>query len=293
MADTDFGNITIIGVGLLGGSLGLALKAADAASHIVGVGHRQSSLDAALETGTVDSVTLDPAKGVRDASLVVLCTPVGLFERLLKTIAPALPTGAVVTDVGSTKAVVVTTAERVLPDATRFVGSHPIAGGEQRGVTFARADLYEGKSCVLTPTPRTAPAALQRIRRFWKTLGMRTVELTPARHDRVLARVSHLPHALAALLVNLQGDEELDLAGTGFMDATRIAGGDPTMWRDIFLSNRRAIRQAAGALARQLDSLLALLEQADGNGLAKLFARAQRRRADILERRLRQKRMDA
>jgi len=293
MADKDFGTITIVGVGLLGGSLGLAVKAVDPATRIVGVGHRQSSLDAALETGAVDTVTLDPAEGVSEASLVVLCTPVGLFEGLLKTIAPALPARAIVTDVGSTKAAVVAGAERILPDAGRFVGCHPIAGSEQRGVTFARADLYEGKTCVLTPTARTAAGTVQRVRRFWRKLGMRTVELTPARHDGVLARVSHLPHALAALLVNLQNDEGLDLAGTGFMDVTRIAGGDPVMWRDIFLSNRRAVREAIEALGRQLDGLLNLLAEADGEGLAKLFARAQQRRADMIEKRLGQKWVDA
>jgi len=285
-------SVTIVGVGLLGGSLGLAVKANDPQTRIVGVGHRKVSLDQALEIGAVDRTTCDAAEGVRNADLVVLCTPVGLFETMLKRIAPALKRQAVVTDVGSTKATVVRLAERILGPGRPFVGSHPIAGSEQRGVAFARADLFAGKTCILTPTSRTRPARLKRVRKFWRDVGMRTVELSPARHDRTLAAVSHLPHAVAALLVNAQRAEDLDLAGAGFIDTTRIAGGDPVMWRDICMDNRKALLRATGAMHRQLEAFNELLERADGPGLQRLFARAQKRRADVLERRLRQKRIE-
>src|SRR5690606_13413331 len=145
-------------------------------------------------------------------------TPVGGFERILKIIAPALRRGTIVTDVGSTKLRVVRQAERLLPEKVAFVGSHPMAGGEQQGVGFARADLYIGRTCILTPTPKTRPAALKRVEAFWQAIGMRAVRLAPAQHDKALARVSHLPHAVAALLMNTQEPAELDLAGPGFID---------------------------------------------------------------------------
>ncbi|NQU76851.1 MAG: prephenate dehydrogenase/arogenate dehydrogenase family protein [Planctomycetes bacterium] len=292
MKDKQFDEITIVGVGLLGGSLGLAVKAANPAARIVGVGHRARSLQEALTIGAIDACSLEAAEGVRDASLVVLCTPVGLFSGLLKAIAPALKPGCIVTDVGSTKAVVVRTAERILGGRVAFVGSHPIAGSERRGVTFARTDLYVGNTCVLTPTPRTCPKALKKVDRFWRGLGMATVQMAPAVHDRTLGRISHLPHALAALLVNVQRPGDLDLAGSGFIDATRIAGGDPVLWRDIFLTNRGGIEQALNAYQRQLSQLRDLLRRSDGPAMERLFARAQRRRAELLEKRLRQKRVE-
>ena len=159
MKDRRFNEISIVGVGLLGGSLGLAAKQIDPAVRIVGVGHRHSTLDEALRIGAIDAKTLDPAEGVRSADLVVLCTPVGLFGKLLKAIAPALKRRCVVTDVGSTKAHAVRAGERILAGRCAFVGSHPIAGAEQRGVAYARDDLYVGRLCILTPTPRTSPSA--------------------------------------------------------------------------------------------------------------------------------------
>jgi prephenate dehydrogenase len=194
--------------------------------------------------------------------------------------------------VGSTKVAAVRAAARYLDDRVAFVGSHPIAGGEQRGIAFARTDLYDGRTCVLTPTPATPRAAVRRVDGFWRELGMRTVHLSPAVHDRVLARISHLPHALAALLVNVQNPADLDLAGAGFIDSTRIAGGDPAMWRDIFLTNRASIDQALAAFQRRLVRLRQSLGQGDGRALEKTFAQAQALRAKLLEKRLRTKRVE-
>lgn len=284
--------VAIVGVGLLGGSLGLALKARDAATRIVGVGRRQSSLDEALSTGAVDEVTLDPAEGVRGADLVVLCTPVCTFEPVIQRIAPALSPKALVTDVGSTKAQAVRVAERLLKGKARFVGSHPIAGSERSGPAFARADLYDGKLCILTPTARSDAEALDALDALWRSVGMRTVRMSPAAHDKALARVSHLPHAVAALLVDVQRAKQLDLAGTGFIDATRIAGGDPAMWRDICLTNRSALLAAVDEMAGALAQFRALVHAGDGAGLETLFQSAQAKRAEMLEKRMREQRLE-
>jgi len=292
MSVKSFNDITIVGVGLLGGSLGLAVKALRPATRIVGVGHRQVSLDEALRVGAVDAATLDVAEGVKDASLVILCTPVGLFEPLLKQMAPAVARRCVITDVGSTKSGVARTAERILARRAAFVGSHPIAVSERRGVSFARGDLFTGKTCILTPTARTRPTALKRVDGFWSDLGMRTVRMSPAAHYRALARISHLPHALASLLVNVQNAEDLDLAGTGFIDTTRIAGGDPVMWRDICLTNRKSLDTALAGYVRHIDKLRQSLADGDGAALQKTFARAQKTRAKMLDKRLRQKRVE-
>ncbi len=292
MAAGEFDKITIIGVGLLGGSLGLAVKAARPNTHIVGVGHRQASLDEALRAGAADEVTLDPVLGVKDAQLVVLCTPVGQFAHHLKTIAPALKRSTIVTDVGSTKAKVVAEAQRILRGRASFVGSHPIAGSEQRGVSFARTDLFAGKTCILTPTAATSAAALKKVERFWQLVGMRTLRLPPAAHDKALGAISHMPHALAATLVNMESAEALDLAGTGFMDVTRIASGDPVMWRDIFISNAKAILAALHQFNHHASEMEAALEKRDGAAIEAIFAKAQKRRADMIERRLRQKKIE-
>lgn len=292
MASHNFKNITVVGVGLLGGSLGLAAKAAAPRVRVVGVGHRSSSLDEALASGAVDQATLDLAQGVRGADLVVLCTPVGRFEGLLRQMAPALTPGTVVTDVGSTKARVVRLGEKILAGRALFVGSHPMAGSERRGPTYARADLYAKRLCILTPTARTDPAALARVQAFWRSIGMETVQLSPGGHDKALARVSHLPHALAALLMMVQKPDELDLAGPGFIDCTRIAGGDPVMWRDIFLTNRESVLKALDAITGQLATFRELVDRADARRLEQLLRRAQRRRAEMLQQRMRQGRME-
>jgi prephenate dehydrogenase len=172
------------------------------------------------------------------------------------------------------------------------VGSHPIAGSEQRGISYARGELYAGKLCILTPTPRTSPTALRRVEALWEQVGMYTTRLSPMRHDRALARVSHLPHLLASLLVDMQKTDELDLAGTGFIDSTRIAGGDPVMWRDICLENAGSIRRAIDSMGRHLAQFRSLLDAGDGDGLERLFARAQRRRRQMLQRRMEQGHMD-
>ena len=269
--------MTIIGVGLLGGSAGLAIKAHDPHVRIAGVGRRQASLQTALEIGAIDTAHLDAAEAVGGTDLVILATPVGAFERYMREIAPVLPRRGIVTDVGSTKSGVVRAAGRTLGHR-RFVGSHPMAGSEQKGAGFARADLFAAATCVVTPTAKTPRPVTARIERLWRKMGMRTFRMSPAAHDRAVARVSHLPHALASLLMRLPRLRDLDVSATGFRDATRLASGDPEMWRDIFLTNRRQILAAIDDFDESLMVLRDLLELADARGLERFFAAAKKRR---------------
>ncbi|MCG3178442.1 MAG: Cyclohexadienyl dehydrogenase [Phycisphaerae bacterium] len=288
--------VAILGVGLLGGSIGLALRRAGFAGSIVGVGRRQESIDAALEAGAVDRGLLDPADGVAGAGLVVLATPIGAFPRLMTAIAPALGRRTLVTDVGSTKRQVVRWAARLLPDPSRFVGAHPIAGSDQRGPQYARADLFDAACCVLTPSPPRAASGSSRVRgsdyarsvetidRFWRSLGLWTTRMTPAAHDRALAEVSHLPHAVAAALMRITSAATQDVSGPGFVDVTRIAGGDPELWRDIFSTNRDAVLAAVKKLGRELERFAALLESADPEPLRRWLAAAQKARHAMIDR---------
>lgn len=278
--------MSILGVGLLGGSIGLAVKSVISDCQVVGYGHRRQTLDAAVAMGAIDQGYDVLAEAVRDAELVILCTPVGLFESLLSQLAAHVKPGAIITDVGSTKRSIVGAAERILPDGVHFVGSHPMAGSEKRGVEFARTDLFQRALCITTPTAATDAGALERVESFWKLLGMRLTRLSPEEHDRMLAEVSHLPHALAAALVHLPSDAALTLAGKGFLDATRIAGGDGGLWRDIFLDNRDSLQSALAKARRELDRLEELLATDNGEALRAWLDEAAGRREALLRRKL-------
>ena len=280
--------VAILGVGLLGGSIGLALRSASQGSRIIGYGHRRGSLETAKEMGAIDEWRLEPEAAVADCDLVILCTPVGVFEPLIRQIAPALTKGAIVTDVGSTKRSVVRFAEAHLPGSVRFIASHPIAGSEKRGVEYSRADLFSNRLCILTPSAKTEAAPLKRIEKFWKLLGMRTLRLSPKEHDRLLADISHLPHLLAAALVAMQDDAGLKICGKGFLDTTRIAGGDGALWRDIFLDNADNLKSAIHRLKSQLDAVQRMLEIRSDAALRDWLDAAARRREKVLRKKLRE-----
>jgi prephenate dehydrogenase len=280
--------LSVLGVGLLGGSIGLAAKSALSDFEIVGYGHRKATLERAKEVGAIDRIATKVTEAVEGADLIILCTPVGIFEPLIGEMVNVLKPGAIVTDVGSTKRSVVSLAEQTLPDHVHFVGSHPMAGSEKRGVEFARADLFQNAMCILTPTPRTDPKAEKEVTAFWQSLGMRTTRLSPEEHDRLLADVSHLPHALAAALVTMQSEKALTLAGKGFLDATRIAGGDGALWRDILMDNRDNVLASIGELKKHLGALEKLLSGEGRDELAKWLDRAAARRAKLLEQKLRE-----
>jgi prephenate dehydrogenase len=279
-----FRRLSIIGVGLLGGSIGLSLRSKLKSCKIMGYGHNQATLDRAMALGAIDEATTDLNKAVEGADLVILCTPVGVLPAVLKKIAPILTSGTVVTDVGSTKRTVCTLADELMHGRVHFVGSHPMAGSEKRGIDAARSDLYGGALCIVTPTAKTDPASVEVIESFWRELGMRITRLTPEEHDRLLASVSHLPHALAASLVMMQADESLLLAGKGFLDSTRIAAGDAGLWRDIFLDNADNVRQSIQLLRQQLDNFEKLLAPTMSERLRKwLEDAASRRKRDQLQ----------
>jgi prephenate dehydrogenase len=207
---------------------------------------------------------------------------------MLNGISASLKGGAIVTDVGSTKASVVGQAGKILRGRASFVGSHPMAGSEKRGVEFARTDLFRNALCIMTPTAETDPSALEQVEEFWRLIGMRTCRMTPEAHDRALAEVSHLPHALAAALVTMQSDEALELAGKGFLDTTRIAGGDGGLWRDIFQDNAPNVRAALAKLRGLLDDFERLLDPAKGEQLRQWLDDAAARRQALLQEKLRE-----
>jgi prephenate dehydrogenase len=274
----SWNRVTIIGVGLIGGSLGLALKAEGLARRVVGVGHRQVSLDQALARGAADEATLDPAAGAG-----VLATSPALFRGVMERIGPALAPGAIVIDVGSTKAGIVAALEPMVPEGRVFVGCHPIAGSEQRGIEHARADLFQGASCILTPTERTPPAALDRVGQTWRGVGARVRVLSPQEHDRLLAEVSHLVHLASASLVNVLDDNPQTVVGPGWIDTTRVASGDPALWRDILLSNATEVAAALGQYQRNLDAFRKALLDGDGGRIEGVLTEAKTRRDRLIE----------
>jgi len=273
--------VSILGVGLLGGSIGLAIKQQISSCRVNGYGHKRETLNSAVRRGAIDQAFDDPADAVGGADLVILCTPVGVFPDILRGIAPAVG-NALLTDVGSTKRTVVALAEKLLPSPGRFVGSHPMAGSEKRGIEFARADLCNGATCIVTPTDRTDPQAAADIESFWKMLGMRTIRLSPADHDARMAQISHLPHALAAILVAAADNDALQVAGKGFLDVTRIAAGDGALWRDILIDNRDNMRECISRLKSELDKLGDLLEPSRGEELRVVLDEAGRRRSRLI-----------
>lgn len=265
--------------------MGLAIRSRLSGCKVIGYGHRQETLDTALAMGALDEAYAEVAAAVRGADCVVLCTPVGLIASLLNEIGPHLAAGAVVTDVGSTKQSIVEAAEGNLPPQVRFVGSHPMAGSEKRGIQFARADLFEGAVCILTPTAKTDPGALGQVESLWRTFGMMTTSLSPQLHDQLLADVSHLPHAVASALVAIQDDAAFDLCGKGFLDMTRIAAGDAGLWRDILLDNRANVLRSIRRLGSKLQELEALLEGNEGTKLEEWLRKAADRRQAAIDRR--------
>ncbi|MDP2879363.1 MAG: prephenate dehydrogenase/arogenate dehydrogenase family protein [Sulfuricella sp.] len=276
--------LAIFGVGLIGGSLALALREAGAVNEVVGVGRSVENLNAALEMRVIDRVAANAADAVQGADLVLLAMPVGQMGAVMANIAPHLQAGTVVTDAGSTKQDVVALARRHLPKHLEwFVPAHPIAGAEHSGVKAARADLYRGRNVVLTPLPENTPAALETVDAAWRACGAKLARTTAANHDSVFAAVSHLPHLLAFALVDdiaakPNAGELFHHAASGFRDFTRIAASSPEMWRDICLANRDALLHELDAYQAQLTRLHEMLEKGDGGALEQVFDRASQAR---------------
>lgn len=271
-----FERAAIVGVGLIGGSLALAARAAGLIGEVVGLGRSAANLDVARQRGIIDRAVQDPA-AIGPVDLVVLAVPVRSTARMAATLLPHLRPGVVVTDVGSVKGEVVAQCEAALPADRPFVGGHPIAGSERAGAAAADAALFRGAPCVLTPTTRTDAAALAAVRALWEGVGARVSEMTPAAHDRALAWVSHLPHVVAYALVGALAaiDPQLTaLAGGSWRDATRVAASPAELWRDIFLANREAVLAATDAFGAEVARLRAALAAGDEAALLALLARA-------------------
>ncbi len=273
-----FGTVAIFGVGLIGGSVGLALRRRDMADTVIGIGRRQSSLRAARRVGAVTNTTVDPAKGVAAAELIVLCTPVGRIVEHAMLAAAHCPEGTLITDAGSTKQSIVERLDGKLPRGCRFLGSHPMAGGEKTGPAHADADLFEGRVTVVTPTASTQATDFDMLDRFWTQLGSMVIQMSAEEHDRAVAAVSHLPHAVAAALAATVPEHYFRLIGTGLLDTTRIAAGDPELWNQIFTLNRDNVLAALKDFGQQLAALQAAIERGDEESLKQLLSEAKRNR---------------
>ena len=286
-----FKQMTIVGVGLIGGSLGMICKRKGLVESVVGAGRRVENLRKAVELHAIDRYCTDPREAASGSDLLILATPVDSFERALKACGPALASGAIVSDVGSVKGALVARMESLVPVGVSVVAAHPIAGKEKTGVAAASMELFQGARCILTPTARTNADALAKIRRLWEATGAEVSEMDPDLHDRVLGAVSHLPHVVAYALVNAVAalqksqSQEPDLqafAGGGYRDTTRIAASSPEMWRDICLWNRDNLVSQIELYQACLDRLKALIKAGDGEGLIRELEQAKQRRERIM-----------
>ncbi|MEK6716818.1 MAG: prephenate dehydrogenase/arogenate dehydrogenase family protein, partial [candidate division NC10 bacterium] len=281
-----FQRITIIGLGLIGGSVGLACRARRLAIEVRGADHDPDHRAQAIALGCVGEAFEDSAAAIDGADLVVLAIPVGEIPRVIQGIAPHLPPGAVVTDVGSVKGPVAAAMERLLPGG-KAVPGHPIAGRELSGPMAASAELFVGAKCVLTPIPTTDPVALERVRGLWTAIGADVLEMSPERHDEIFAAISHLPHIVAYALMGTildlseDGEDLHEFAAGGLKDFTRVAMSHPVMWRDICLANRQQILEMIRRFQSALSQLMSMISAEDGEGLYRQFARARTAREAV------------
>jgi cyclohexadieny/prephenate dehydrogenase len=285
-----FEKIALIGVGLIGSSIAHASRRANLARHIAGYAPRPETRARAEKMGFADSLHADLGPAVANADLVVLATPVGTYAALAKSIAPHLKSGAILTDVGSVKGVVVKEVSPHVPEGVHFIPGHPIAGTEQSGPEAGFAELFDGRWCILTPLPDTDAGALAKLKEFWQRCGSAVEIMDAEHHDLVLAITSHVPHLIAYTIVGTAADlesvtqsEVIKYSASGFRDFTRIAASDPTMWRDVFLNNREAVLEILGRFNEDLAALQRAVRWGDGEALFNLFTRTRAIRRSIIE----------
>jgi prephenate dehydrogenase len=269
-----FDSVAIVGVGLIGASIGMALKRRGLCRRVLGIGRRAESLETARQRGAIDVYTLDFGPELSDFDLVILCAPVDRIPELAERAAPFLDSKTTITDAGSTKAEIVRQIESRLPRTFHFVGSHPLAGSEKRGPQAACDRLFEGKTCVVTPTPASDPNVVSAVTKFWMSLGMRVVLLDPDWHDAILARTSHLPHLVASALACSLGVSDTPLVASGFRDTTRIASSDPDIWSPIFAQNGAALLAALDRFEIHLHEFRSALNEHDLITLRRLLQKA-------------------
>jgi prephenate dehydrogenase len=284
-----FKKMTVIGVGLLGASLAKACKEKSLVEEITGFGRNRDNLEKARILKVIDHCATDLSEAVNDADLIVLCTPVSTIVPLIKSMLPTLRPGTLITDVGSVKAPVVKDTDKLVPENIFFVGSHPIAGGENSGLEASKSDLYQDKRCIITPTEKTDKKALEKISTFWQAIGMDVVNLSAEEHDFVFGAVSHMPHILVYALMNTlgalrtkDGREVTAFSGAGLKDITRIASSDPVMWRDICLTNRKHSLDLIDRFQVKLGEIRSVIEKSDGQGLKNEFIAANKYRLKVI-----------
>ena len=275
---TRWKRVAIIGVGLIGGSIGLALRKRSPETEVVGIGRRQKSLKLAKQVGAASRVTVDLARGVKQADLVIVCTPVGQIVPHVRAVSEVCPDSTLITDAGSTKARIVSDLADGLGRDVRFIGSHPLAGSEKSGPSEASPDLFEGRHVVVTPTGETRDEDYNTVVGFWQMLGAKVIEMSPDGHDRALASTSHVPHLLASAMAAALPDEYFSLVAGGFLDSTRIAAADVDLWRQILLANRRNVLLALGPLEESIRIFREALEQEDTEVLTQLLELGKRNR---------------
>lgn len=280
----QFDTVAIVGVGLIGGSIGLAVRERKLARSVVGIGRRETSLQAAEKIGAIDRATTSLGGGVAQAELVVVCTPVDTVADKVLAAAAAAPSGALITDAGSTKQSIVAAVEAGWnspdSDSPQFVGSHPVAGAHRSGPVHARGDLFVDRAVVVTPTPATSADAVERVTKFWEALGAVVMNMTAAEHDASLAATSHMPHLVAAALTVATPERLLPLAASGWRDTTRIAASDPALWLPIFANNRESVLAALDEFERSIGRFREVLAREDDRQLQDLLEQAQRMKSD-------------
>jgi prephenate dehydrogenase len=282
-----FRKMVIAGVGLIGGSMALAMRERGLVEEVVGYGRGEKNLRVALKKGMIDGYFLRAEEIPNRTDFLVLGTPVQSTAPLAEEFLPHLEQGCIVSDVGSVKAMIVRDMEKILPRTISFVGAHPIAGGEQWGAAAARANLFIGQRCILTPTRDTDPTALKKVAALWRRVGAKVETMDAEIHDRILGLVSHLPHVLVYALVNLMSrakvgsTDVIEYCGGGFKDFTRIASSRPELWRDICLMNRRAVSKGLGDYIRTLERMKRMIDSGQGAALEREFALANEARRRI------------
>jgi prephenate dehydrogenase len=273
--------VTIVGVGLIGGSIGLALRRRDGALRVVGYGSRPATLASAHKIGAISEIATDARQAVADSDLVVVCAPVDHIVEQVEQLAQHCRPGTLITDAGSTKRTIVAELTEAAagpnwPAEVRFIGSHPLAGNEKKGPQHASADLFDGRTVLITPTSASHTADVRRLNEFWSGLGATVREMSAEEHDQALAATSHLPHLAAAAIAGATPEQYVTLTAGGWQDTTRIAAGDPALWRQIMLANRENLLAALAQLSTSLDKWRHALEAQDGAELERLLAEAKR-----------------
>ncbi|HIE41763.1 MAG TPA: prephenate dehydrogenase/arogenate dehydrogenase family protein [Nitrospinaceae bacterium] len=281
--------MTVIGVGLLGASLAKACKEQGLANEILGYGRNRENLEKARTLKIIDYYSTDLSEAVKNADLIVLCTPVSAIAPLIQNMIADIRPGTLITDVGSVKDPIVREVEKLIPEGIYFIGSHPIAGGENSGLEASAANLYEGAQCIVTPTSKTDKKALDKISALWRAVGMDVTSLSPDEHDFIFGAVSHLPHIVAYALMNTLGalrtqndHEVITFSGAGLKDITRIASSNPVMWRDICLSNRDHSLDLIDRFLVKLNEIRSIIEKGDGQGLENKFIAANKYRLKVI-----------